>query len=257
MTTKAEDLLPALQREVTNNENDKVMEYNLLKFLRWKPHVSRAAGRYRGLQKWKHDNTFAFHNLQASQDATLKRVLESEVIVAPTDMVDKQGSTVLIGRFRNNDMSDGRTPKDVVRMMIYTIDRVLETENAQMNGIVVFHDFTGLTTNNLDPRIPKLLLGALIGHFPIRVHGIYAYNAPAFFRAMFGVMSSLFMPAKLKKRVHFVTSLEDVYQVIDQDEMLEEHGGKRVHDTKAWVASQMEREVNGTIESLGDCQVSC
>ena len=149
-------------------------------------------------------------------------------------------------------MSDGRTAEDVVRMAIYTIDRVLETPNAQENGVVVFHDLTGLVRNNLDVRIPKMLLRALIGHFPIRIHGIYVYNAPGFFRGIFRMMS-LIMPAKLKQRTHFVDSLEQVYEIIDKEEMLEEHGGTRTHDANEWVAKQMEREEKGVLESLGDC----
>ena len=142
--TTPEELLPSLKKEL---QNDCIVskDYNLVKFLNWKSNVKRAAGRYRGLQTWKSQNEFAFTNLLASQDESLKRVLESEVLVAPEGMVDKQGRTVLVGRLRNNDMSDGRTPRDVVRMFIYTIDRVLENPAAQQNGIVVFHDLTGLS----------------------------------------------------------------------------------------------------------------
>lgn len=248
-----EELLPALKEEL-GEEAINAKDYNLLKFLHWKPDVKRAASRYRGLQNWRSENSFAFDAppLQASQDETLKRVLESEVIVAPEGMVDKKGRTVLVGRLRNNDMSDGRTPQDVVRLMMYTIDRALEDENAQKNGLVVFHDMTGLSPSNMHIAIPRMLLGALIGHLPIRPHGIYVYNAPGFFRTMFGVVR-LMMPSKLRARMHFVDSMEDVYEVIDKDEMLEEHGGKRQHDTLAWVASQMEREVNGNMQSLADC----
>lgn len=252
--TTPEELLPSLKEEL---QNDCIAskEYNLIKFLNWKSDVKRAAGRYRGLQTWKSQNDFAFTNLLASQDESLKRVLESEVLVAPEGMVDKQGRAVLIGRLRNNDMSDGRSPRDVVRSFIYTIDRVLENPTAQQNGIIVFHDLTGLSPGNLDIRIPKMLFGALIGHFPMRVKGIYIYNAPGFFRAMFAVVSTIIIPAKMRQRVHFVNSMEEVYKVIDQEEMLEEHGGTRVHDTVAWVTEQMEREENGSVESLGDCTV--
>jgi hypothetical protein len=252
--TTPEELLPSLKKEL---QNDCIVskDYNLVKFLNWKSNVKRAAGRYRGLQTWKSQNEFAFTNLLASQDESLKCVLESEVLVAPEGMVDKQGRTVLVGRLRNNDMSDGRTPRDVVRMFIYTIDRVLENPAAQQNGIVVFHDLTGLSPGNLDIRIPKMLFGAIIGHFPIRVKGVYVYNAPGFFRVLFSVASPLIIPAKIRQRVHFVDSMNEVYEVIDQEEMLEEHGGKRVHDTRVWVAKQMQREENGTLESLGDCTV--
>jgi len=53
-----------------------------------------------------------------------------------------------------------------------------------------------------------------------------------------------------------VDTLEEVYEIIDQDDMLEEHGGKRQHDVTAWVATQIERETNGTFETLGDCLIS-
>lgn len=269
---KALKLLPSLKAELAafgkcgddgaDLDGSRVLamskDYNLLKFLRWKPNVQRAADRYRGLLQWRKENPFAFDSdppLRASQDPNLKRVLESSVVVAPEGMVDKKGRPVIVGRLRNNDMSDGRTVFDVVRMGLYTIDRVLERETAQTNGVVVFHDMTGLSLNNLDPRIPKLLLGALVGHLPIRVHGIYFLNAPAFFKALFAGVGLLMIPAKLRSRMHFVKDIDEVYKVIDKDQMLEEHGGKRKHDAKEWVARQMAREADGSIESLGDCSV--
>jgi len=117
-----EQLLLSLRDEL-GEEAEGVEDCNLLKFLRWKADVGRAAGRYRCLLKWRKENPFALDKtpLQASQDHTLKRVLETQFLVAPDGMVDKKGHTVLVGRFRNNDMSDGRTPKDVVRMCIYTL----------------------------------------------------------------------------------------------------------------------------------------
>jgi hypothetical protein len=139
-------------------------------------------------------------------------------------------------------------------MAVYTLDRVLEREDAQKNGVVVFHDMRGLSRKNLHPAIPKMLLGAIIGHFPIRIHGIYILDAPLFFRGLFGVVS-LLMPPKLRARTHFVNDINEIYAVIDQDEMLEEHGGKRRHDSVQWVATQMEREANGTMQSLRDCSV--
>lgn len=249
--TTPEELLPLLRQELSDEDVNSIKDYNLIKFLRWKPDIKRAAGRHRDLQKWRQE-TSIFDNLKASSDSSLKRVLESNTVVAPDNMVDKQGRTVLVFRFRNNDMSDGRTPQDVVRMLLYTIDRILENPETQTKGVVIFHDMTGLSLNNVDIRIPKLMLSSLIGHFPIRIHGIYVYHAPGFFRAIFSLVS-LLIPAKLRGRIHFVDSLDNVYEIIDQDEMLEEHGGKRTHDAKAWVASQMEREQNGTMESLGDC----
>ena len=248
-----EELLPALKTEL-GDAADGVSDENLLKFLRWKPSVERAAGRFRDHQKWRAENPFAFEDrpLQASKDDELKRVLETDVVIAPEDFVSKKGSAVLCGRLRNNDMTDGRTVEDVVRMVLFTMDRVLEREHAQVHGITLFYDMKGVTSKNIHVGIPKVLLNAIIGHFPIRIEGAYILNAPFIFRGMFS-MIQVMMPPKLRKRFHFVSSIDEVYEVIDTDLLLEEHGGKRVHESSEWVASQMQRESNGTVCSLKEC----
>ena len=113
-----EELLPALRAELGPTASS-VSDANLLKFLRWKPSVARASERFRAHAKWRSENRFAFDDpdrpLMASKDTELRRVLESDVVIAPEDMVSKKGSAVLCGRLRNNDMTDGRTVDDVVR----------------------------------------------------------------------------------------------------------------------------------------------
>jgi hypothetical protein len=227
-----------------------VPDEQLAKFLEWKPDVARAAGRFRAHCSWRAAHRFAFDDppLLASGDPQLRRLLESEVVVAPDGMVDKQGASVLVGRLRNNDMSDGRTPEEVCRMALYTIDRVLETSNARRNGIAVFHDMNGLQSKNFSPAIPKLLFGALIGNLPVRIKGVYILNAPLFFRVFFSVFS-LMLPTKIRERVRFVSSMSEVHEVIDQEQLLSEHGGSRTHDTAAWVSNHVAREASGELPS--------
>jgi hypothetical protein len=246
--TQAQELLTALKEQFPD-----ISDNNLIKFLRWKQDVGRATERINVHRKWRQDNPFAFDAtaLKAAEDPMLQTLLEAEIIVAPDGMTDKQGHTVLVGRLRNNLMAEhGSEPTDIVRMAFYTIDRVLETNlAAQQNGVVIFHDLTGLGRKNLHPMIPKLSLSGLIGNFPIKIKGIYIYNAPWFFYAAFKVVS-LMMPSKLRNRVHFLKKLEDAYEFIDQDQMLEEHGGQRQHDQIAWVAAHIARERCGEVESL-------
>jgi hypothetical protein len=89
--------------------------------------------------------------MRAGDDADLKRVLKSDTLIAPDDLVDKEGSPVMLGRLRHN-VTDGRTVEDVCRMIIYTIDRVLEQETAQIHGVTVFHDLTGISTKSVDKK---------------------------------------------------------------------------------------------------------
>lgn len=248
-------LLPALKAEL-GDAAASVSDANLLKFLRWKPNVERASDRFRAHARWRAENPFAFDDpdrpLLASGDAELRRVLESGVIISPDDMVNKAGSAVLCGRLRNNDMTDGRTVEDVVRMILYTLDRALERPHAQEHGVALFYDMRGVTSRNVHVGIPKLLVPAIVGNFPIRIESAYILDAPFVFKGLFRLVS-LMMPAKLRKRFHFVNDIEEVYKVIDRDTLLEEHGGKRVHDSSAWVSEQMDREKSGTVCSLKEC----
>lgn len=251
-------LLPALREEL-GDEAAGVSDSTLLKFLGWKPSVGRAAERFRAHRTWRASNPFAFDDparpLRVGKDPELGRVLGSDFLVAPDGMTAMDGSSVMVGRLRKNDLSDGRTVEDVVRAILYTIDRVVEREGPAGEGMTVFHDLSGLSTNNVSPMIPRILLPALVGNLPIKIRGIYLLHAPFFFRVLFkGV--SLMLPSKLKSRIHFVDSLEEVHAAIEQEQLLEEHGGKRTYSSKDWIDAQEKREEDGTLESLSDCYVS-
>jgi len=269
-------LIPELRQELTKDGDDINLEHvsddTLLKFLRWKGSVPRAAERFRAHLKWRQETPWVFDEeppLLASQDDELKRLLSCNMLVAPDSLTDKDGCPVLIGRMRNNDMSDGRTVQDVCRMTIYTMDRMLERLNnrpttssnpsdtdeddAAKDGITIFHDMKGLSRKNVDPSIPKILFRAIIGHFPIRFKQIYILNAPWFFYPMFNVMSAMFFSAKLRSRTHFIKSVEEIYEVIDSEKLLVEHGGTLDFDSSAWVETQIQREKDGSMTSLYSC----
>jgi hypothetical protein len=243
-------LLPALKEELKEAADD-VSDEILLRYLHWKPNAKRAADRFRLFQKWHNDNLWAHTNLKLTQDDTkLKKHILDNIIIAPETLVTKDGCNVLVGRLRNNDLSDGRTPEEVCRMIFYIMDRVLERQSAQENGVVIFHDMKGVSKNNVNSGIPKLLLKAIIGTFPLKIKGIYLLNAPFFVKPIFSVISTLMFSKKLKERVHYVNSLDDIYEVIDKDLLLVEHGGKLEFDSKAWVDKQIERETNSDFSSI-------
>lgn len=252
---KALELLPQFRETLGDIAKD-VSDENLLKFLHWKPNLTRATERFQAHINWRSKNTTFFDSdplLLASQDPLLQKHLCEEIIVAPPGMSDKYGNAVVVGRLRNNNMRDGRTPKDVARMLVYTLDRVLERENAQINGVTVFHDLRGLGPSNVHPSIPKILFGAIIGNMPIRVQAIYIWNAPMFFWGFFKIVS-IFMPQKIKQRIHLVKDLSEV--PIEPDEFLVEHGGKREYNSKEWVEAQIQREKNGSISTFGSIPIA-
>ena len=107
--------------------------------------------------------------------------------------------------------------------------------------------------SNVDPGIPKILFEAIIGHFPLRIQGIYLLDAPFFFRAIFSVVS-LMLPKKLRDRTKFISDINEV--PISKKDLLTEHGGERVFDQKEWVQLQMQRETDGSQSSILDSFIS-
>jgi len=227
-----------------------VSDEYLLKFLCWKQDAQRAAGRFHSFQKWRNENPWSNTDMQLSKDPLLKKHVSSNVVVAPESIVSKSGCSVIVGRLSNNDMSDGRTPEQVCRMILYTIDRLLERPSTRENGVIIFHDLKGVSKNNVHPGVGKLLLGAIIGHLPIKIKGIYLLNAPFFFKGIFTVLTSVLFPKKMKQRVHYVDSIEDIYEVVDKELLLKEHGGELEFDADTWVEEQINREKNGDLESI-------
>ena len=244
------DLSPTYQSNFKFIFSPIVSDEFLLKFLLWKPDVKRASDRFRILQKWREDNPWAHTNLKLSQDEKLKKLVASNVVIVPGSIVTRNGSAVLVGRLRFNDMTDGRTPEDVCRMLFYMIDRALESKAAQEHGIVVFHDLKDLSKSNIHPNIPKLLFKAIIGTLPLKIKGIYLLNAPFFFKGFFTMISSLLLPKKVKERVHYVNSIEDVHTIIDKDLLLVEHGGMLEYNADAWIQTQIQREESGDWTSV-------
>jgi hypothetical protein len=255
---KVQALLCDLKAELGNELCDGVSDATLCKFLYWKQDVQRASERFRSFVEWRKENKFAYDGekpLKMSCDPMLETMLCNEILVLPDDLKDKNGNAVMIGRLRNNDQSDGRTPQDIVRMMLYAMDRLLERRHVKENGVVVFHDLTGVSRSNLNVAAAKLIVAAIFGHMPIRINGFYIYKAPKFFKLIFSVVTSMVLNRKLRQRFHFIDDMEELYSVIDKDSLLKEYGGKLEFNTKDWVENQKEREQSSTtqMESLTDC----
>eukprot|EP00934_Nitzschia_sp_Nitz4_P005762 Nitzschia sp. Nitz4//scaffold226_size53432//13656//14459//NITZ4_006694-RA/size53432-processed-gene-0.15-mRNA-1//1//CDS//3329542730//5752//frame0 len=253
LNDKVQKLLPDLRKEL-GEDAQSVSDEHLLKFLRWKTDVKRAAQRFHAHLDWKRRNPGLFdETLRVSQDAELERLLKCEVVVAPPQSKTRIGGPVIVGRLRNNDMTDGRTTRDVCRSLFYTLDRVLENPLAQSHGVTIVHDLRGFDrSKNVHLDIPRTLLGGIIGHFPIKIRNIYLMDAPWGFKALFSFVSTMLFPRKLKERCHFVDDKGDVYKDVEKSMLLTELGGEVQFDVSEWIQQQKERELGGAFSTLTD-----
>mmetsp|Transcript_13153 Transcript_13153/g.27835 ORF Transcript_13153/g.27835 Transcript_13153/m.27835 type:complete len:273 (+) Transcript_13153:158-976(+) len=242
-------LLPALKKEL-GSECEGVDDQYLLMFLYWKASVKRAAERYRDFLKWKKSEKGSFdETLRITKDPELERLLLSEVMVSPPSLLTKEGGPIMLGRFRNNDMTDGRTTEGVCRMMFYNIDRLLQREETQKYGITIIHDLRGFDkAKNARIEIAKRLFKGFLGQFPIQVKAIYICQAPMVFIGFFKIVSTLLIPKKLRERIHFIDEfheLNDVYDVVDPKDLLTEMGGALEWSIQDWVDEQKKKELSG------------
>ena len=229
-----------------------VTDEKLVKFLEWKLSVDRAAERFRAFLSWKRDNPTLFDDtLRIASDPELERVLKSEVIITMPGLETKTKSPLLVGRLRNNDMHDGRTVSDVSRTILYNLDRLLECPESTTKGITILHDLRGFNpSKNADIRIPKTLAPALFGTFPIRVESIFLLNAPWIFKSFFTMVSTLFFPKKMKERMHFIDSLDDIKDIIDTDSLPKDVGGKLEFNVEEWVQKLKDREADASFATM-------
>jgi hypothetical protein len=257
VNSKALQLLPVLKTEL-GSDAEGVADENLLKFLRWKPNVERASKRFRAFCKWQTDNPGLFdETLRLTRDKELLRLLKSEVLVSPPGLTTTEGSPVLIGRLRNNDMKDGRTPDGVCRALFYTIDRILENPESSGGGVTIIHDLRGFNPiKNAHVGIPKIIFTAIFGHFPIRVKAIYLLQAPWGFHPFFKMITSVFLPAKMRSRCHFIDKLGQIEDIVDKDLLLSDVGGKTDFSIEEWVEKQKKREEDGSFTSMTELLAS-
>lgn len=240
-----ESLLADLKTEL-GAECEGVSDEHLLMFLYWKPNVARASKRFRDFVQWRSESKGIFdESLRITKDPELERLLLSEVIVAPPGLTTKAGGPLLIGRFRNNDMTDGRTADGVVRMMFYTLDRVLQRPETQKHGVTVVHDLRGFEkSKNARLEIAKRLFKGFLGHFPVQIKAIYICQAPLVFIGFFKIVS-IFMPKKMKDRIHFIDDFQDldtIHHVVDPQHLLPEMGGTLEWNVHDWVDEQKRAE---------------
>lgn len=239
-----EYLLSDLKAEL-GDECHNISDDHMLLFLHWKPSVDRAAERFRAFAAWKKENEQDFGpTLLVSKDPELERLLLSEVMVAPPNLTTKAGSPILIGRMRNNDMTDGRTVDGVCRMLYYTIDNVLQRPEAQKKGVTVIHDLRRFDRfKNARVEIAKRLVKGALSVFPVKLNMVYFVDAPLVFIGFFTVVS-FFIPKKLRDRVRFISNFDEI-GVVDPEHLLQEMGGTLEWSSKEWVDEQKRREEKG------------
>lgn len=125
-----------------------------------------------------------------------------------------------------------------VRAIYLTLEKLVESEETQVNGIVLLADYSGVglsQASHLGPFIAKKVTGILQDGFPIRIKAVNVINEPMIFKGIFAILKP-FLKEKLVKRFFLHGSdLNSLHKNIPKSILPEEYGGTAGKlDQSAW-----------------------
>ncbi|XP_013916745.1 PREDICTED: alpha-tocopherol transfer protein-like [Thamnophis sirtalis] len=112
--------------------------------------------------------------------------------------------------------------------MYLTLEKLIQSEETQVNGIVILADYKGLglsKASHFGPFIAKKMVGILQDGFPIRIKAVNVINEPRIFKGIFAILKP-FLKEKIVKRFFLHGSdLQSLHHNLPPRILPEEYGG--------------------------------
>ena len=235
--------LTASMREKLGEGAANIPDETLSRYIRWKPDVKRAADRYCAYQTFRKDNPYIFDEkpLQLSQDPKLLYLIQNGMVIAPEELVAKDGSSVMIVRGAKCDVAAHKCDDQTAsRAIFYVLQSILERRTFDpLKGITVVLDLTGVSRRNVPKKLANFLSKAK-DCFPLRIRAIYVVAMPWWFPS--NSTTKLFSTT-MRSRIHFLKSTVALSEYIEKDRLLVEDGGIYHFDLQEWISATVLREV--------------
>ncbi|XP_014399208.1 PREDICTED: alpha-tocopherol transfer protein-like isoform X2 [Myotis brandtii] len=138
-----------------------------------------------------------FHNLKPS---ALKDVLASGFLTV-LPHTDPRGCHILC--IRPDRWIPSNYPiTENIRVIYLTLEKLIQSEETQVNGIVILADYKGVSlskASHFGPFIAKKVIGILQDGFPIRIKAVHIVNEPRIFKGIFAIIKP-FLKEKIANR---------------------------------------------------------
>ncbi|XP_078665274.1 alpha-tocopherol transfer protein-like isoform X1 [Branchiostoma floridae x Branchiostoma belcheri] len=218
--------------------------------------------RFLRARKFDYDRAFKLLENYYQARANTPEIFEKFLPSAITHVLDKAIVTVLPGRdkegrklvvFRPGKWDPAAWPiYDNARTLIMSLEKIIEDEETQVNGLMMIMEVSGLTANHayhIGPRYASTMTNIIQEAFPARIKGMHFVNESPIFDGIFAVLRP-FMKEKLKQRIRMHGTVF---------ETLHEHTGTEILPTElggdAGPLEEMSKEWKEKLQSFEDTMV--
>ncbi|XP_077990772.1 alpha-tocopherol transfer protein-like [Glandiceps talaboti] len=158
---------------------------------------------------------------------------------------DSEGRLIMLAHLGNYD-PDRHSITDVFSASLMIMEKVLQDEETQVNGLVIVGDYEGLTmkmfTKSGGPATSKMDTDLFVNALPIRFKGMHYIRQPDILKTIFGMIRP-FIPDKLYKRIHFHgKEYGTLHDHVPSSLLPPEYGGSLEFDWKEWFNELMQRD---------------
>ncbi|XP_043945947.1 alpha-tocopherol transfer protein-like [Protopterus annectens] len=125
-----------------------------------------------------------------------------------------------------------------LRALYLTLEKLIQSEETQVNGIVILADYNGVglsQASHLGPFLAKRVVGLLQDGFPVRIKAVNIINEPRIFKGIFAIIRP-FLKEKITNRFFLHGSnLNSLHKNVPRHILPQEYGGSAgVLDTALW-----------------------
>ncbi|XP_055978090.1 alpha-tocopherol transfer protein-like isoform X1 [Sorex fumeus] len=125
-----------------------------------------------------------------------------------------------------------------IRAIYLTLEKLIQSEETQVNGIVILADYKGVSlskASHFGPFIAKKVIGILQDGFPIRIKAVHVVNEPRIFKGIFAIIKP-FLKEKIANRFFLHGSdLSSLHASLPRSILPDEYGGTAGElDVSSW-----------------------
>ncbi|KAM4737751.1 LOW QUALITY PROTEIN: alpha-tocopherol transfer protein-like [Anableps anableps] len=141
---------------------------------------------------------------------------------------------------------------DNVRALYLTLEKLIQPEETQVNGLVILADYTGVgmsQASNPGPFLAKKIVSILQDGFPIRIKAVNIINEPRIFKGIFAIIKPFLKEKMAERYVLHGSDLRSLHRNIPPSVLPEEYGGTAGRlDMSAWSRLLLDCEEEFVVE---------